>query len=259
MNASGDRLTRHTAAVARFEVKQMHNVAMTDLSLLGSPVVASAPTLVEGIQFSLREAITKGDLPAGFRLREIPLAAHFGCSTTPVREALRRLEHEGLVKVHPRRGAEVSSVSAAEVDHLYEIRMVLEIYAVRKAAEVKPSEGALAAVRKVVDEQRQLIGTDDEDGPRLDYEFHREVTALAGNPVIADTVGRTVRQIEAVQARSQSVVKGERARTCDAHDAIVNAVAKGKADRAETLMREHMERVRHVVTESLHEQPSTDG
>lgn len=230
----------------------MHNVAMTELSVLGSPTSASAPTLVEGIQVALRDAITKGALPAGFRLREIPLAAHFGCSTTPVREALRRLEHEGLVKVHPRRGAEVTSVSGAEIEHLYEIRMVLETYAIRKAAEMNLGESAFAPVRKVVDEQRQLLDAED-NAPRFDAEFHQAITALAGNPVIAETVGRTVRQIEAVQARQHAVVEGERARTWDAHVEILAVVAKGKADRAESLMREHLQRAQFVVTESLHD------
>lgn len=230
----------------------MHNVAMTDLSVLGPPITTGAPTLVESIQFTLRDAIAKGALPAGYRLREIPLAAHFGCSTTPVREAIRRLENEGLVKVYPRRGAEVTSVSSTEVDHLYETRMVLETYVVRKAAETLPTEAELAHAHKIVAEQQEAIDRDAQT-PLLDPEFHREVAHLSGNPVITDLVEKTVRQIEAVQARSGSVVKGENKRTCQAHAAIMAAIAKGDADKAESLMREHLERAQHVVTASITE------
>lgn len=235
---------------------QMHNVSMTELSVLGPPISTGAPTLVEGIQFALRDAIARGALPAGFRLREIPLAAHFGCSTTPVREAIRRLENEGLVKIYPRRGAEITSVSSTEVEHLYETRMVLETYAVRKAAENKMAETALTGARQILAEQQSAIDRN-EQMPLLDAEFHREITDLTGNPVIAELVEKTVRQIEAVQARSGAVVKGENERTCKAHTAIVTAVAKGNADRAESLMRGHLERAQQVVTASLNKQATT--
>lgn len=233
----------------------MHNVSMTELSVLGPPNSSGALTLVEGIQQSLGEAIASGSLPAGFRLREIPLAEHYGCSTTPVREALRRLEHEGLVKVHARRGAEVTSVSADEVDHLYEARLVLECYAVRRAAERKPGPDDLAEVRRIVDEQKSLVGQDEK--PKRDADFHRDITKLGGNPVIAEMVERTVRQIEAVQARTHGWVRGEMARTSKSHAMIINAVAKGDVDRADRLMREHLERVRQLVRDKITSVPDT--
>lgn len=232
--------------------KSMHNVLMTDLSVLGPPQTAGAPTLVEGIQLALREAITHGELPAGYRLREIPLAEHFGCSTTPVREALRRLEHEGLVKVHPRRGAEVMSVTTAEIAHLYEMRIIVESYAVRKAAERKPGKAELAMVRRILEKQKQMIAADDER-QRLDADFHCELTALGGNPVIAEWVERTVRQIEAVQARFHAVVQGDLDRTYRAHASILSAVSNGEPDRAEKLTRDHLELVRQVVTSAIEE------
>lgn len=212
---------------------------MTDLSALG-PATAGAASLVDGIQASLREAIASGVLPAGLRLREVPLAEHFGCSTTPVREALRRLEHEGLVRVYPRRGAEVNSVSTAEVSHLYETRLVLECYAIRRAAERRPSAADLAGARKMLEEQQLSLQNKSADAP-LDADFHREITALAGNPMIAELVDRTTRQIEAVQARTDSVVAGGREHAAKAHAAILAAVAKGQADRAESLMRQHLD------------------
>lgn len=229
---------------------------MTDLSVLG-PATAGAASLVDGIQASLRQAIASGGLPAGYRLREVPLAEHYACSTTPVREALRRLEHEGLVKVHARRGAEVTSVTTAEVRDLYEVRLVLESYAIRRAAEKKPSKAALAGVRKTLDHHQN--GVPGAAAPSLDADFHREVTALAGNAALAEMVERATRQIEAVQARTQSVVATGLAHADKAHAAILNAVAKGQADRAEELMRDHLNSVADAVLAQLSEAQRPDS
>jgi DNA-binding GntR family transcriptional regulator len=224
---------------------------MTDLSVLGPVSASGAPTLVDGIQASLRDAIARGALPAGFRLREIPLAEYFGCSTTPVREAIRKLEHEGLVKVYARRGAEVTSVTMSEVEHLYETRIVLECYATRKAAERRPTAEQLANARATLEAQQQHVQNQPDEGSPLDADFHREITALCGNPMIAQLVERATRQIEAVQARNGSYVRGGEAQAAKAHAAILKAVAAGQADRAEVLMRKHLEWASSAVMESL--------
>ena len=228
----------------------MHNAFMTDLDERVPATVTGAPTLVEGIHQALRDSIAHGTLPPGYRLREIPLAAHFECSTTPVREAIRKLEHEGLVKIYPRRGAEVTSFTLTEVEHLYEARMVLETYATRKGAEKRPTAADLAPVRALLEKQKKAV-TDGANLPPMDADFHEAITALAGNPVIAELVARATRQIEAVQSRSDAVVKGGSANAHKAHNAILKAVAKGDADVAEQLMREHLEWAGTAVTSSL--------
>lgn len=225
---------------------------MTELADRIPATVAAAPTLVEGIQNALREAIATGRLPSGYRLREIPLAAHFECSTTPVREALRKLEHEGLVKVYPRRGAEVTAFSLSEVEHLYEARLVLETYATRRAAERKPSQAELEPVHDLLARQEEAI-SDAAGRPPLNAEFHEALTALAGNTVISELAARLTRQIEAVQARSGTAVKEGHQPAVKAHRAILRAMAKGDADRAEKLMREHLEWTRQAVSDSMRE------
>lgn len=230
----------------------MHNALMTDLAERLPATVASAPTLVDGIHRTLRDAIAHGRLPKGYRLREMPLADHFGCSTTPVREAIRKLEHEGLVKIYPRRGAEVTAFTTTEVADLYETRLVLECYAIRKGTELRPSASDLADTKALLKRQKDTVA-DGAGAPPLDAEFHQAITALAGNPVIAELVARATRQIEAVQSRSDAVVKGGRVAAHKAHDAILKAVARGDADRAERLMREHLEWARDAVMSSLDE------
>ncbi len=112
----------------------LHNVEAVALST-ALPLLGVRENLAEAVYRVLREAITDGSLPPGERLREIPLARRFGVSTTPVREALRRLEREGLVEINPRRGAVVPRFEPADIAQLYEAREVLECRAVRRAAE----------------------------------------------------------------------------------------------------------------------------
>lgn len=223
---------------------------MTELAERVPTDLAGGTSLVDGIRLALRSAIADGSLPPGFRLREIPLAAHFDCSTTPVREAIRKLEAEGLVRIYPRRGAEVTAFSGDEVAHLYETRLVLETHAARKAARSKPTEEDLAPVRAVLQRHKQTL-TDGQSHPPMDDEFHEALTALAGNPVISELAAKLTRQIVSVQARAGSTVKGGRKQAYLAHERILDAVAAGDARGAEKLMREHLEWSRDAVLGTL--------
>ncbi|MST33366.1 GntR family transcriptional regulator, partial [Acidimicrobiaceae bacterium USS-CC1] len=89
---------------------------------------------VEVAYTALRDGIARGEHAAGSRLREEDLAATLGLSRTPVREALRRLQAEGLVEVEPRRGALVATWSADELDEIFELRALVEGYGARRAA-----------------------------------------------------------------------------------------------------------------------------
>ncbi len=82
---------------------------------------------------ALRAAILHGELAPGTALRETALAEQFHVSRTPVREAIRRLEAEGLVRVEPRRGAVVSELALDELDEIYDIRSALETLAATRA------------------------------------------------------------------------------------------------------------------------------
>ena len=82
---------------------------------------------------TLRQAILKGELKPGERLLEIALAERLGVSRTPVREAMRKLEQEGLVVMIPRRGAQVASITEKDLNDVLEVRIALENVAIEKA------------------------------------------------------------------------------------------------------------------------------
>ena len=84
---------------------------------------------------TLREAILRGDLEPGERLMEIALANRLGVSRTPIREAIRKLELEGLVVMIPRRGAQVASITKKDLQDVLEVRSSLEVLATELACE----------------------------------------------------------------------------------------------------------------------------
>ncbi len=83
-------------------------------------------TVSAAVAEDLRRRIINGDFASGFQLRQDALASEFGVSRIPVREALMQLEAEGLVKIHPHRGAIVSELSVEEIEELFELRAILE-------------------------------------------------------------------------------------------------------------------------------------
>lgn len=112
-------------------------------------LVDAPPTLAERVDGRLRSAILTGELAQGTKLRSEHLAAEWGVSATPIREAFQRLAGEGLVVIEPQRGARVSVVDAADAVELYELRLVVDPEALRASM--------AAATRGDVDEYRTEI------------------------------------------------------------------------------------------------------
>jgi DNA-binding GntR family transcriptional regulator len=104
---------------------------MDRLSGLAREVLQRPLTVAEQVAARLREAIAEGSLKAGTPLRQDELAARFGFSRMPIRDALRQLEAEGLVAIHPTRGAAVARMDAPEISEIYAIRALLEGEALR--------------------------------------------------------------------------------------------------------------------------------
>ena len=173
-------------------------------------------------------------------LTETAVAAEAGVSRTPVREALLRLESEGLVQIQPKKGAFVPAISDAEVETTMQARLVVEQWA---AVQVTDSAGAglLPQLRQLLGQQTALL---DESDPRAfieaDRSFHRVIVQAAGNPELAafyeSLRDRQIRMgLQAVTRRpdrGQSVI--------DEHDAIVAAIVAGDPDLAEQAVTLHL-------------------
>lgn len=222
-------------------------VDLTDL-----PVVKVRGSLADMAYAALRDAISSGTLGPGLRLREAALAKHFGVSPTPIREALRRLEREGLVEVSLNRGAAVAAVSRQEIVDLYEIREVLEERAVRRAAEAAQRD--FARIEALQAEAETAVTEPDQvQFNRLDIEFHRALNDLGGNVQLAELAERIHRRIQGVRVRLSVHVPGRPIVSHAEHQAILSAVQTRDPDRAASLINAHIVGVRDVVVHVLWE------
>ncbi len=218
---------------------------MTDLSHL-SPL-SNRGSLVDQVRDSLHTAITAGVLDPGARLREIPLSQHFGISTTPVREALRRLESEGLVVVQPRRGAVVVALDEAVVSDLYDLRLVLETAGARQAAGRDGLD--LSGVYALMSQLEALVDGPESEFASVDVALHRAVNDLSGNRELAEAAERVHRRIQAVRVRS--AVPGRLRIAQDQHAEIVEALRRHDPELAEAATRSHIESAKQNVLSVL--------
>lgn len=224
----------------------LDTVSVNDLGALSA--LSQRGSLVDQVRDSIFAAITSGRLDPGARLREIPLAQHFGVSTTPVREALRRLESEGLVQVQPRRGAVVLAMDENTVRDLYDLRMILETAATRLAASQDDLD--LSRVFSLMAQAESLVnGPSESEFGHVDVALHRAIHDLSGNRELADAAERVHRRIQAVRVRSS--VPGRLRIAQDQHGDIVEALRKRRPDLAEAAARKHIESAKDNVLNVL--------
>ena len=139
---------------------------------------------------TLREAIVTGELKPGERLMEIKLANEMGVSRTPVREAIRKLEQEGLVYLTARKGAEVEPINAKDLREVLEIRKALEGLACQKACQLATEED-LQILREMNQEMQKAIEENDyERIAKLDADFHEHLCVMSENTQLIRMLGR---------------------------------------------------------------------
>jgi DNA-binding GntR family transcriptional regulator len=207
----------------------------------------SGSALVDALAARIREKILSGDLPIGAQLRQADLAAEFGVSRMPVREALRQLQNGGLITVAPNRGAVVRVPAPWEVREAYEVRAELEALAARRAVR-RITPAVVAELRALNDQMRERASA---ATARADLEpahrhrgsetFHNLIASCAQNGrltrVITDLHEAFPRNILA-----QLLVDDPRycAENFSEHDAIVDALEKADGEAAGALMHDHV-------------------
>jgi DNA-binding GntR family transcriptional regulator len=191
----------------------------------------------------IREAILTGVLPPGRRVKERDVAEQMGISTTPVKEALRRLEQEGLVVSQPRRGAVVSSLVQVPVEEIEEIRGALEGIGARLAAD-RLTDVELGRLAELVSDMETLTRSMQEPQRRVEdvNEFHRLILAGSRNDFLARFVA-TLTPFERVH-QTEYLDAAEARAILDEHLAIHAALQERDGVRAQQLMVEHYDRGR---------------
>ena len=133
----------------------------------------------EAAYHRLYEAIRSGDFRPGDRLREIEVAKRLDLSRTPVREALRKLESDGIVEHRPRLGAVIRTLTPSEVVELYEMRLVLERTAAQMAA--KHANDAEIDLLNDINDQIAALGDDTQQAAALNQDFHHRIYLASRN------------------------------------------------------------------------------
>ena len=203
-------------------------------------------SLSDKVFSTLEEEILTGVLQSGETVSENKLSARLGVSRTPIREALRRLEQEGLVRNDPGRGAVILGVTKQDLLDIYEIRIRIEGLAARSAAQsITPEQ--TAAMKELVELQEFYVSKGDSEKIRdLDSRFHSMIYSFCTSRVLADTLTGLHHRIE--RFRRMSVVNSERAsRTTSEHRAILEALAAHDSDSAESLLIEHISNARDAL------------
>jgi DNA-binding GntR family transcriptional regulator len=197
----------------------------------------------------MRDAILGGHIPQGSRVNELELATAWKMSRTPIRDALRRLEAEGLVEAVPRRGMVVRRLDASDVEELYDLCEILEGLAARRAAQ-RASPPFLAELNGMIKAYGAALKQGDvERMLAVDDQLHRGIARAGGNPRLERAVEGVRAQLREVRLRA---LRGKgRATKSFREMAKMTAAIRGQdALRAEATMREHIASLR-TDTEAL--------
>ncbi len=195
-------------------------------------------SLREHVHDSLRQAIIAGRLKAGMRLNERQLASELGISTSPLKEALRQLESEGLVRTEPRRGTFVT-FSARQAEEMTLARAALESIIARQAAK-HGAEEAFDGLRSIIEEMRAAVASGDvQDLITLNEKFHDAIHEASGCEYLRRLQNAQRMYDHAARVTVLSREEVRRASFLE-HEAIMQAIVTRDTDKAERLMREHI-------------------
>jgi DNA-binding GntR family transcriptional regulator len=191
---------------------------------------------------SMREAILTGELAPGTKLRQEKLAERFGTSRIPVREALRALEYEGLVRSSPYRGFTVTELDADDIEEVYDLRILLEGHAVRLAVPLMTDDD-LRALEELYTDMTKAQPGDAQLAAR--ERFYIRLFSLTGRPRLVGLIARLRQEV----ARSLRWPTLQHAPSH--HEAFFEAIRAGDAERAVSQLATHYRRVAILIRRNL--------
>ncbi|MFD4373596.1 GntR family transcriptional regulator [Streptomyces sp. NPDC058486] len=204
------------------------------------------PPAAERVYSHVKRAVLDRRYEGGTLLTEGELAQAVGVSRTPVREALLKLEMEGLLKLYPKKGALVLAVSAQEIADVVETRLLVEEFAVRRAVPAPPA--LLTRLEELLEEQQRQAGAGDlAEVAVTDRCFHAEIVRYAGNQILSRLYDqlrdRQLRMgVAVMQAHPDRV-----AQNIAEHAEILDRLRAGDAEGAAAAVRGHLGRVGVLV------------
>jgi DNA-binding GntR family transcriptional regulator len=238
----------HAAECARGTTVTTEPIGSPGGGPLNLPAVQERRSLREQVTHALRAALVAGELRPGIVYSAPVLAAEFGVSATPVREAMLDLAKEGLVEVVRNKGFRIVGLTEQDLDDFTEIRELIEIPAtvrVARTATAAQLEPLRAHARDIVTAARQgdLIAYVD-----ADRRFHLGLLALHGNRHLVDTV-RDLRSRSRLYGLQALVSAGRLVESAEEHERLLDAMLAGDPARVEALISAHLGHVRRLWAE----------
>lgn len=199
---------------------------------------------------TLREAILRGELKPGERLMEIQLANKLGVSRTPIREAIRKLELEGLVLMIPRKGAEVAQITEKSLRDVLEVRRALENLAVQLAC-LRMSPQTLAGLKAAARAFEEILGGEDVTAvAEADVAFHDVIYMATDNQRLISLLNNLREQM--YRYRVEYLKKKEcHKQLLWEHQEIIRAIEAGEIDVATKITEQHIDNQVEAVSDAL--------
>ncbi|PVE64474.1 GntR family transcriptional regulator [Priestia megaterium] len=194
--------------------------------------------LYEQVYLSIKNSIIQGEFRPGEKLTEAKLSKVLNASRTPIRDALRKLEQEGLVTFYPSQGVEVSSLSAETITSLYECRAVLEGLATRKAIENMSGDNLDTLEESIILAKRYFEKKDLDKVVEKNTLFHDTIIQLSKNAPLIQMMDNIRTQILRYRIITSSI--GFRPTFLEDHWNIYKAIKEGDSEKADTLMKQHI-------------------
>lgn len=200
---------------------------------------------------TLRQAILTGELKPGERLMEIHLADRLGVSRTPIREAIRKLELEGLVTMIPRKGAQVAKITEKNLKDVLEVRRALDMLAVRLACHRMQDEEK-RELKKACDEFAKVTkNCNTKDITEADVRFHDMILKSSGNDRLVQLVNNLAEQM--YRYRLEYIKDSSyHERLVREHEAIYNAIINCEEDKAAAAVVTHIDNQELTIIKHLH-------
>lgn len=206
-------------------------------------------SLADQAYFAIRSLIVSLELAPGDPIREPDLTAQLGIGRTPIREALRRLALERLVEVYPRRGMFVTTVDVRDLARLCEVRAVLEPEAARLAAE-RATRPDLDEINALIEELLDPRRRDDRALIDLDERIHRTIYRTSHNQLLEETLEWYYTHALRIWMLALDRTPTLQSAVLEHHE-LLDAIARGKGERAAELMRAHVEHFEQAMRDML--------
>ncbi|HML69083.1 MAG TPA: GntR family transcriptional regulator [Clostridia bacterium] len=204
----------------------------------------------EWIFHVLREGIISGKLPGGMQLKQDEISAALNVSHIPVREALRRLEAQGLVRIHANRGAAVTELTRSELLDMMEVRATLSVMMMRNSAPML-TRADFIALEDIVRQQREASVEDIVRSEELNYKFHEILTSHAKNSMANFLLELVHANIDRYLRASFYGTPQTREVSINEHEMILQTCREGDFESACNLLRDHILNAKQFIPNSM--------